>query len=704
MHLIEIAQRPDRHNDLLNAAEAFKPSALICFERGGPDNFRRANELALAILPSPGGDIGWQIVDVGLMLTRHAAHLTPTAKAHLEGLLLQSIDAWKERDFGRGNVNHPVIATWVYAAAGRALQRPDFDSIAGERLRRFVHIFSQAGDMSEYNSPTYLGPALIGLAAIGTHASLESTRLRARLIEERIWLSAIARWHPPTQQLAGPHSRAYADSTLGFGGIFRYLAHAVLETPVFWDDALSFAYDHHYEAEWAGKVAASVFCFPDYLQTIAEEKPFPWTVCSTTDGEDYTVDGKEIYRGGWGRLSTYLTPLYCLGSAERPYVDGGQTESCIAYWRRAQPLRGFSDLRSLYLRYVANGRLPGQSNTYFAWYGGRDTTYSPNLLHQDGRLHVLQHDGKAMILAQPLRRENGRIHSLRFDALFPLYAPFDEIWLGDQELKGLPAQSAWFIPILLRDQDVYLALRPLEPVDLGSGQPAVEVFEANHHLIVSIYNLRGTQPRFFPPYILDQAHNGLVLEIGSAAEYGNFDAFRRHIAGCELSEEQAVGEIRRVRYLSGPDEIEMSYNPLTQEVLSSEVNRQMVQYGGFSCPYAVQGSGGSLHLQGVSLQTGAGVPAWLAYEPASGWVTAVVPTDQPVPLRLATPAGMVACGSISGGRIRVHCQDTVSIEVDALNLGAPLHLNGVQKIGRVLLNGRETPALPDQGTQDWVVA
>ena len=197
------------------------------------------------------------------MLTRHADKLTTDAQHHLTDLMVQSLPAWEPREFGRGNVNHPMVATWLLAAAGAALDRHQSSQAADERLQRFIHIFSQTGDMSEYNSPTYLGPTLIALANIGTHAAMESTRLRARLIEERLWAGVAARWHSPTQQMAGPHSRAYADSTVGGAGIMRYLMHAVLDAPVFWDDATARLYEHDHEGEWATKVAATTFCFPD---------------------------------------------------------------------------------------------------------------------------------------------------------------------------------------------------------------------------------------------------------------------------------------------------------------------------------------------------------------------------------------------------------------------------------------------------------
>lgn len=689
MTYLSVKERTVRHKDLLDAAEALGKCALICFERGGAENIALGNRMAVEIAPSESGDIGWQIVDVAIMLTRHQAALSPDASIHLKDLLESSLQAWSDREFGRGNVNHPVIATWLYTAAGVVLSRPDLSRRADEHLRRYIHIFSQAGDMSEYNSPTYLGPTLVGLACIGEHAELPSTRLRARLIEERIWLSTMARWHSPSQQLAGPHSRAYADSTLGFGGIVRYLAHAVLTSPVFWDNDMALTYDHNYDAEWAARIAACTFCFPDYLRKIGEGKSFPYTVRSSTDGEDYTVDGKEVYRGGWGELVTYMTERYCLGSSERPYVDGGQTEMCIAYWKRKDPVQEFTDLRALYFRYVANERLPGQTNMYYSWYGGAERPYSPNLLHQDGRQHVLQHDGKAILLSQPVKRENGRLTSLRFDALLPIYSPVDEIWVGSKRVESLPFHGGWQQPVLIRDGSVYLALRPLRPVDLGNADPVLSITEVNHHLIMSIYNLRESELRSFPSFLLDHAHNGMIFEIASSGEYDDFLAFKRHIETAALTENLRLGEIRDVRYQSGGDHLRFLYHPGTQETHAREINGKREVFRGFACPDAVQGSDGKLVLGKITLTSDQGIPAWLAYHEKSGWITASFPTDQATPFRLEMPWGVVECTSFACGRIRLRSQGTLMFELDSLHQRAPLQFSGFSHIDRVRVSGCE---------------
>lgn len=688
---LEVASRLERHKDLLDAAEDFGERALISFERGGAPNIDRANHMAQAIAPAPGGDIGWQIVDVAIMLTRHRDHLLPPTRAHLGQLLEEALPAWSDREFGRGNVNHPVIATWLYAAAGQALEHQGYTDRADQALQRFIHIFSQTGDMSEYNSPTYLGPTLVGLACLGQYAALPSTRLRAQLIEERIWLGLVSRWHAPTQQLAGPHSRAYADSTLGFGGISRYLAHAVLPEPVSWDTKMAQAYDHDHDAEWAAKIAACVFHFPPYLSAIADQKSFPYTIQSDTDGEDYTVDGREVYRGGRGHLTTYLNSSYCLGSSERPYVDAGQTEMCIAYWKLADQVQKFTDMRALYVRYVANERLPGQENMYYAWYGGKSRAYSPNLLHQDGRQHVLQHEGKAILLAQPVKRENGHIYSLRLDALIPLYAPLDEIWLGNQRVVNFPMQGTWDQPVTLRDGDIYVALLPLRPTNLGGAELPVEISIVNHHLIISIYNLRGSEARSFPAYVLDHTHNGFALEIASSNEYAGFEAFQRHITAARLTEQLWQAEARRVSYQSGPDLLEFHYHPSTQETLRRSINQNLADWYGFSSPYAVQSTSGFTTVGGCSLVTQPGIPVWLAAHPEVNWIQAAFPTDEPGFLRLATPLGTIECDRFSAGRIAVDYRDPQQVQVYVYALAgiASIRCCGFPENRRMWLNGVE---------------
>lgn len=85
MNLLAVSDRPDRHKDLLDAAEAFGPCALICFERGDQASIQRGNQMARAIQATSSGDIGWQIVDVGILLTKHLAQLENDVKRHFKG-------------------------------------------------------------------------------------------------------------------------------------------------------------------------------------------------------------------------------------------------------------------------------------------------------------------------------------------------------------------------------------------------------------------------------------------------------------------------------------------------------------------------------------------------------------------------------------------------------------------------------------------
>ena len=447
-------------------------------------------------------------------------------------------------------------------------------------------------------------------------------------------------------------------------------------------------YDHDHDAEWAGKIAASVFCFPEYLKRIAEDKELPYTIQSTTDCEDYAVHREEVYRGGWGQLTTYLSPQFCLGSSERPYVDGGQTESCIAYWQRQPVVQGFKDFRPLYFRYIANQRLPAQENMYHNWYGGVDRAYSANLLHQDGRMHVLQYASKAIILAQPLKRENGHLHSLRFDALLPVYTDLDEIWVGDQQVDRLPWTGSWELPVLIRDQDIFLAFQPLKPTQLGPEEPALEITRANDHLIVSVYNLRSERHLRFPGQVLDNTHNGLIFEIGTSSEYGSWGAFRDHIRQARFTEQILLGEIRQIHYQSGPDELRLEYLPATQTTRLRWINGMQVQVEGFRSPDTIQNASGRLSVRNTTLQVEPGVIAWLACDPASEWTTACLPTDQPSPVRLATNRWSLETPAFAAGKIQIHTGEMMAIEIETAEKPAPFRISGSRQIHQARINGQ----------------
>lgn len=351
----------------------------------------------------------------------------------------------------------------------------------------------------------------------------------------------------------------------------------------------------------------------------------------------------------------------------------------------------------------ANERLPLQHNTYYGWYSGKHRDFGANLLHQDGRLCTLQHGGKVVLLAQPKRRENGYLRSLRLDALLPLNGPVDEMWLVGERIEALPLQADWETTASLRIGDVYVALRPLRPTDLGGASPAFQIAQANGHLIVSVYNLRSEVEREFPAHVLDQTHNGLVLEIGSARECGDFSTFRKHIASVQLEENLWLNEVRQVRYTSWPDELHLRYNPSTQTCLTRETNNHQDNVRGFYCPGGAYGLGGYLKVGATTLQTQTGLPAWLIHEPQTGWTVAALPSDHPSPLRLSIPGGVVECAQFGPGRIQFRLQPSVELVVDTLHLDAPLRVSGVDGFDQVLLSGQDARDQMVHDEEAWVL-
>ena len=77
------------------------------------------------------------------------------------------------------------------------------------------------GTVSEFNSPTYYGIDIGTMASIVKYGSNEEYRIKARIMEERLWLDVATRQSSTIRQLAGPFSRVYQDSLVGATGITR---------------------------------------------------------------------------------------------------------------------------------------------------------------------------------------------------------------------------------------------------------------------------------------------------------------------------------------------------------------------------------------------------------------------------------------------------------------------------------------------------
>lgn len=518
------------------------------------------------------------------MLQRYDKLLTPAARRQLVWNLEQNLPISARVRYSDGNVNHPLAAyahlicagAWLghtaYAELGAGLLRDFHTTIASRRHQR-----RRQAEMAEYNSPTYTALTLWFLALIAEFAPDGDARRLATFLEERLWCNVAMHWHAPSQQFAGPFSRAYAeDSAGGYSALHCTFAYA-LAPDIFFDANLARRFDHPSALIENAFIAILNFHVPEQARAIALHKPLPYHLRMTTYCEQYHENGQrapgdpafdeEVYPGGWGDLTTYLTAEYCLGSASRPYVNAGQADSFSLRYRRADRVRSLADFRGAYTRMVFNGAVVGQANRCHV----TGTAIGKDYLYEEGRAFVYQHRQIAMVCYHAKRPGHRAVRELRLDLIFSYHAPFDHLRAGGVEVQQLPHHLPLGETVLIADFRTYLAILPLPATCLAGFSGETRIWQADDHLLISFYNYIGPE-RDFSREQMSATLNGFACLLASKDDFATIGDFAAAIAAIRVEATVAAPGQQMVRLQRGNDEMVFAVDHLGERILQRTWN------------------------------------------------------------------------------------------------------------------------------------
>jgi hypothetical protein len=126
----------------------------------------------------------------------------------------------KRRNVGPGYTNIAIMGTYVTLSAGELFDNSELANYGKKRLKTFYEYTFRQGSFREYNSPTYTVVAINELSRMLRHVKDPTSRRLLRELNRSAWYHLARRFHPPTRQWSGPHSRCYAtllrDSTQAF--------------------------------------------------------------------------------------------------------------------------------------------------------------------------------------------------------------------------------------------------------------------------------------------------------------------------------------------------------------------------------------------------------------------------------------------------------------------------------------------------------
>ena len=150
---------------------------------------------------------GVQLLQVAL---DHIRRLPAELAGQVKESILHAARSVKQRDVGPGYTNIALMGTYVTLVAGERFEQPELVEYGIRRLKGFYDYTVKHGSFSEYNSPTYTVVAIKEISRMLTHVRHGPSRLLLRELNRLAWRHAARRFHPPTRQWAGPHSRSYS--------------------------------------------------------------------------------------------------------------------------------------------------------------------------------------------------------------------------------------------------------------------------------------------------------------------------------------------------------------------------------------------------------------------------------------------------------------------------------------------------------------
>lgn len=514
---------------------------------------------------------------------------------------------------------------------GELLGDDHFSQRGYRRLDEWAAFTSRSGAPYEFNSPTYCGVDLDALAAIAQHSSNATARLKACLMEERLWLHVAAHFHRPTHQLAGPHSRAYRRDVTGAPGRLKNVLYKVLGDPELCRNTPYYT-GPRYDGDVG--IALTEYHCPDYILSLFD-KPDAWEVRETASNEP-SID-----------LTSYLTADYCLGTASRAYGVGEplepwpQHDSLILYYRRdSGPGYGV-----LYCRYLSDERGIGEAR-------GSGPTGAE--LFDEGLFCGVQSRNRAIVAYGLFPRGLRITRSERLDIRLLGPDADSELRAGEQRFEGEPLEVQPREPVLVADGRIYLAIIPLEPTAMGQEAPIL-LRRDGGETILSIYNYRDAPKDFWEyrslagPFYKGNVRNAFILEVASRQEYSSLEDFRRHIQQTTIQDLTGPERVREITYRWEDGSLSLAYSLWDMRTVERRVDGKPYSPPMLECPAAEQAAGRA-QVGTASVEAGS-APVWLVSDEERQLWVAAKPDDAPARLRMETPQGVLEAEGFGFGKV-----------------------------------------------------
>jgi hypothetical protein len=143
-----------------------------------------------------------------LVWMRHRDKMSEPARKQLREILDFAVEGCLRHKVREGYTNIALMNAQNLILLGEGLDVPKATDEGYARLDR-VYANTLANGICEYDSPTYYGTDLDSLVLLEAFMKREDGRKKVRALLDLFWANIAMNFFPPSQRLAGPHSRDY---------------------------------------------------------------------------------------------------------------------------------------------------------------------------------------------------------------------------------------------------------------------------------------------------------------------------------------------------------------------------------------------------------------------------------------------------------------------------------------------------------------
>ena len=549
-----------------------------------------------------------------------------------------------------------VAADLLDHQPGQAKGRKLFDRWCDWQLR--------IGLVNEYNCPGYGQPQLSAIALIAAGAKDPGVALRAMLLFERLLLQHSSFFHAPSQRAAGPNKRRY-------GGILYQAAYVncvlAREVPGF---------ELTEDRSIVARTTIEDYHVPDYFHTILFHKDSPYTIRARTELKDDHA----------GDAVCTMTPDYAMGAAGR-----GRT----LQWGNIG-----NHLSVLYPRARGPEGQMGWGIAGMRFHSAGGPQSGDDLWLDKGNTQCLQHGTTAIGLSRACyfdslvtRRAYYSYRGKARDTTVAVYPGVKllamdvgffsdgadphkttRVWVDGQPVATFPYESDRAAPVVVRDTNVLVGIRPIDVPDLGRDRRLVVGWRQYHKrpTLVVRYPLYRGPARDFHFATISKLAGALAIECACARHQGAVEAFIQRVGASRASMAGPRGERPTYTYASADTEIAATFDFQQNKWVNRTVNGQPFRAPVWASNDAGHSDTGLLRVRDAVLRTKPGVPVWMIAVNEPRRVVVYNATDTPTPVDLCARGVHVQIDKLGLGKIVCRIDDKGNTRVEIVSL-SPAH-------------------------------